>query len=182
MEIDKFIEKIYIIRGIPVMIDRDLAAFYGITTKRLNQQVERNQDRFPADFCFRLEDHEVEDLRSQNATAIQTKTRVNPIVFSEIGAYAVSGIIKSETAAKISVVIYRAFVILKKNLKNKEDLYLKIKQMEKKYDMELDTIWKKLHILDRFALGDKKQISNHEKTVRSNKSNTSHKSEFHGGS
>ena len=79
-----------------------------------------------------------------------------PIVFSEIGAYAVSGVIKSETAAKISVVIYRAFVILKKNLKNKEDLYLKIKQMEKKYDMELDAIWKKLLILDRFALGDKK--------------------------
>lgn len=155
MEIENFIEKIYIIRGIPVMIDKDLADFYGVATKRLNQQVDRNTDRFPSDFCFRLEDHEVDDLRSQNATAISSKTRVNPVVFTEIGAYAVSSVIKSDTADKISVIIYRAFIMLKKKLKNKGELYEKIKQMEKKYDMQLDAIWKKLTILDRLTFKEK---------------------------
>lgn len=155
MKMEEFVKKIYVIRGTPVMTDRDLAAFYGVTTKHLNQQVSRNEARFPADFCFHLFDHEVEELRSQNAAAIPSMSRANPRVFTEIGAYAVSGVIKSETADTISVFIYRAFVSLKNQLRNKEDLYEKIRSMEKKYDMQLDAIWKKLHLLDRWALKDK---------------------------
>lgn len=95
-------------------------------------------------FCFRLEDHEVDDLQSQNVTAISSKSRYHSRVFTEIGAYAVSGVIKSKTANDISVIIYRAFVAMKKNLKNGEDVFGKIKQMEKKYDMQHHQIWKKL--------------------------------------
>ena len=78
---------IFILRGKEVMLDKDLAELYGVETKRVNEAVRNNQDKFLEDFYFELTDKEFEDLRSKNSTAKFSKTRVNPKVFTEQGVY-----------------------------------------------------------------------------------------------
>jgi hypothetical protein len=110
---------IYGVRGHQVMLDQDLADFYGVVTRRLMEQVRRNANRFPEDFMFQLTAKEIEDLRSQNATANFNKMamrRTLPYVFTEQGALALSGVLKSDRAAEVSVVVARAFVALRNRL------------------------------------------------------------------
>ena len=107
--------RIFTIRGVQVMLDRDLAEMYNVPTSRLNEQVKRNLDRFPADFMFQLTQLELENLISQNAISRQHGgTRKLPFVFTEQGVAGLSGVLKSETAAKVHVTIMRAFVSLRK--------------------------------------------------------------------
>ena len=87
-------DKIFIIRGIQVMIDKDLAELYQVETRRINEQVKRNLERFPKDFMFQLTDDELNQLRSQNATANFNMVRTNPYVFTEKGIYMLAIIIK----------------------------------------------------------------------------------------
>lgn len=114
----------------PFMIAPDLAEVYGTSVKRLGEAVSRNPERFPDDFMFALTEAETERLRSQNATAkgqtamarmdtlrsqnatanpISTKVRYAPLAFTHAGAYALSAVLKSETAARVSVIVHRAF-------------------------------------------------------------------------
>ena len=96
-------ERIYSIRGQQVMFDSDVAFFFGTEVKKLNQQMKRNIDRFPEDFCFQLSEKELDTiLRSQNVTfnTISSKRRYNPFVYTEHGVLALAGVIKNETAAK----------------------------------------------------------------------------------
>lgn len=103
---------IYTIRGQQVMIDSDLAMLYGYEVKRLNEQVKRNIKRFPNDFMFQLEAHELNDLWSQIATAnINTKSRSLPHVFTEQGIYMLATVLKGELETKQTLAIIR---ILKK--------------------------------------------------------------------
>ena len=103
--------KIITIRGLQVMLDKDLATFYGVKPVRLREQVKRNPNRFPNDFIFQLNNHEVEFMVSQNAIpSKQYLGGTNPYVFTEQGVAALSGIIKSEKATLVSVEIFRAFV------------------------------------------------------------------------
>jgi len=101
-------DKIYYIRGQYVMIDSDLAEIYGYTTKRFNEQVQRNNKKFDEDFMFRLTDEEIKELsRSQNATPMQTKgikggRTYNPYVFNEQGIYMLMTVLKSDLAIKQS--------------------------------------------------------------------------------
>ena len=106
-------DKIFIIRGIQVMIDKDLAELYDVPTKRLNEQVKRNIERFDSDFMFQLTNQELENLRSQNATTNFNMIRTNPYVFTEQGVYMLATVLKSGIAVEVTKQIMRTFVKLK---------------------------------------------------------------------
>jgi hypothetical protein len=110
--------RIFTVRGQRVVLDSDLADFYGVETRRLVEQVGRNPDRFPEDFAFRLTRSEFDDLISQNATSRSGHggRRKLPLVFTEQGALAVSGVLRSEHAAEVSVAVARAFVAMRDQL------------------------------------------------------------------
>lgn len=95
----------------PFMLAADLAEVYGTSVKALNQAVDRNPERFPEDFMFVLNEGDLETLRSQSVTAnaISSKVRYAPNVYTHIGAYALSGVLKTPTAAQMSVVVHRAY-------------------------------------------------------------------------
>ena len=129
---DAVMQKIYLIRGQKVMIDSDLSALYGYETKRMNEQVKRNQERFPASFMFQLIPEEVESLRSQIATAnVSTKTRTLPYAFTEHGVLMLASILKTETAIKASVHIIEVFVKLREMVLTHKDILLKLEQLDK---------------------------------------------------
>ena len=111
--------KIFTIRGQKVMLDRDLAELYQVTTKRLNEQVKRNIQKFPSDFMFQLTEDEWDSLRSQIAT-LKTKRgqhrKYLPFVFTEVGCNTVSGILNSDVANARSIFIHRAFVAMKNQI------------------------------------------------------------------
>lgn len=98
----------------PAMLARDVAMIYGVDTKRVNEAVQRNPERFPEDFCFRLNQGELENLRSQNATSSLAHggTRHLPWMFTRFGANQLSTVLKSPVAAQRSVQIIRAFSAL----------------------------------------------------------------------
>lgn len=114
-EITVIQNKIYEIRGQRVMLDRDLAELYQVTTSALNQAVKRNSERFPADFMFRLTDEETENWKSQIVitNSITMGLRRNPCAFTEQGVSMLSAILKSAVAIQTSIVIMRAFVALR---------------------------------------------------------------------
>jgi hypothetical protein len=108
-------DKIFTIRGQQVMLDRDLAELYQVTTKRLNEQVKRNIKKFPSDFMFKLTEDEWQSLRSQIATSKKKRggRTYIPFVFTEIGCNTVSGILNTDVANARSIFIHRAFVAMK---------------------------------------------------------------------
>jgi hypothetical protein len=104
---------IRIVRGQRVLLDSDLAVIYGVTTKRLNEQVRRNASRFPADFLIRLTQQDVTDLRSQNATSSWGGRRYSPLAFTEHGAIMAATILNTPRAIQMSVYVVRAFARLR---------------------------------------------------------------------
>ena len=111
--------RIYTIRGIQVMLDNDIAEFYGVETKRLNEQVKRNIGRFPKAFMFQLSETDLNDLKSQFATSSWGGRRKIPYAFTEQGVAMLSAVLGSEAAVKVSVQIMSAFVASLKNLGKK---------------------------------------------------------------
>jgi hypothetical protein len=107
---------IHVIRGQRVMLDVDLAALYGVATRRLNEQVSRNRDRFPEDFAYQLTLQEVKNLMSQNATSSSRHggRRKLPWVFTEQGVAMLSSVLKSPTAVRVNIEIMRTFVRLRR--------------------------------------------------------------------
>ncbi len=143
MDIDKLTtqtisEKIYIIRGVKVMLDVDLADLYGVETKRLNEQVKRNAKRFPKDFMFKLTKKEFEDLRSQNATFKLKARNYLPNVFTEQGVAMLSSVLNSDRAIQVNIAIMRAFVQLRQLIDTNKELALKIEHIEKELTRRLD--------------------------------------------
>ncbi len=124
------------------MLDRDLAKIYGVSTKRLNEQIRRNEKRFPKDFMFRLSQEEAEQLicsRSQNATLKRGKNiKYLPSVFTEHGALMVANILKTEKAIRMSVFVVRAFVKMRQILGQYPDLAKKLKELETELKGRLD--------------------------------------------
>ena len=107
-------DKIFIIRGLQVMIDRDLAELYQVETKRINEQVKRNSEKFPVDFMFRLTDDETSQLVAKcDRFGLLKHSSSNPYVFTEHGVYMLSTVLKSSVATDISLAIMRTFVKLK---------------------------------------------------------------------
>jgi len=128
--------KIYILRGKKVMMDRDLAALYGVETKALNQAVRRNINRFPEDFMFLLTDDEETNLRSQIVTSSSGHggKRHNSTAFTEQGVAMLSSVLNSQRAISVNIQIIRTFTKLREMLAENADLRHKIEEIEKKYD------------------------------------------------
>ena len=144
--------KIYHIRGVNVMIDRDLASLYGVETKVLNQAVKRNIDRFPQDLMFVLSDEEFDNLRSQIVTSSWGGRRYRPRVFTEQGVYMLATVLKSKTAVEVTLAIMRTFTKMKNFLEQNNSLLQKIEQIEKrqtlyeyKTDEKINKIFKLLN-------------------------------------
>lgn len=127
---------IYDIRGLQVMLDSDLAKLYQVETKRINEAVKNNPDKFPSRFSFILEDSEVENLRSKFSTAnINNMSRTSPRAFTEQGIYMLATILKSQVATKVSIAIMDTFVNMRHYINyNKSLLPNKILLLESKVD------------------------------------------------
>lgn len=128
------INKIYLIRGQKVMLDRDLAELYGVETKVLKQAVRRNIARFPEDFMFEMNDSEFTRWRAEHAT---TKgdimgLRYAPFCFTEQGVTMLSCILNSERAIEVNILIIRIFTKLREMLLTHKDILLKLEQLEKR--------------------------------------------------
>ena len=162
--------KIFLIRSQKVMRDSDLAELYGVSTKRLNEQVRRNPIRFPPDFMFRLTLKEAELLRSQIATSKTGRggRRYLPLVFSEQGVAMLSSVLKSERAALVNVAIMRAFVRLREALWNHKELAYQLDCLEGKvkvHDSEIRAIFDAIRSLveEKQSAKPKRRIGFHQK-------------------
>lgn len=135
LSIGEIAQRIQLIRGQRVVLDVDLAAFYGESTKRFNQQVRRNLNRFPQDFMFQLEAEEFAALRLQSATVKSGRgqhRKYLPLAFTEHGAIMAATLLGSSRATEISVHVVRAFVELRGMLANNRDLAVKVERLERK--------------------------------------------------
>ena len=123
---------IRVIRGQQVMLDRDLAELYGVETKRLNEQVKRNIERFPEDFMFQLTKEEFENWKSQIATSnsIVMGARKRPYAFTEQGVAMLSGVLKSSTAVEANIRIMRAFVSMRHFMVNNAAIFQRLETIE----------------------------------------------------
>jgi ORF6N domain len=142
-KIDKYsVESaIYLIRGYRVMLDSDLASIYGVTTKRLNEQVRRNHSRFPEDFAFQLTPKEFTNLRSQIATSsLHGGRRYRPWVFTEHGALMLGNVLNSDIAVHASIRVVRAFVRLREMVAANAQLAAKLQELERRLDSHDEAI------------------------------------------
>jgi len=133
LSIGDIAQRIHLIRGQRVVLDTDLAAFYGETTKRFNQQVNRNRERFPEDFMFQLNAEEYESLRLQFATLKTGRgqhRKYLPHVFTEHGAIMAATLLNSPRATALSVYVVRAFVELRGMLSSNRELAGKVHALE----------------------------------------------------
>lgn len=127
-------ERILEIRGQRVMLDKDLAELYGVETKRLNEAVKRNINRFPDDFMFVLTDEEWLRLRSQNATSKRGGNRYRPFAFTEYGIAMLSSVLHSETAIQVNINIMRAFISIRHAVAAMLSTDLRYEQLSHKID------------------------------------------------
>jgi hypothetical protein len=135
LPVEHITQSILILRGQKVLLDSDLAALYGVSTRRLNEQVKRNLARFPDDFLFRLRASEVDALnRSQFATGSQKHRdpRFPPYAFTEHGAIMAATVLNSRRAVEMSVYVVRAFVKLRELLASNRQLSQKLAELERK--------------------------------------------------
>jgi len=169
---EKIISKIYVIREQKVMLDFDLADLYEVETRRLNEQVKRNIDRFPEDFMFRLTSKEWTIMRSQNVTAsfqnVQTQSivpmmsqnatssqsrrqlKLLPYAFTEHGVTMLASILKSERAVKMSIAVVRAFIELKNSALRYDSMIEQIQLLKQhlgEHDVQLNAIYTALENL-----------------------------------
>ena len=149
--------KIYFIRNQKVMLDRDLAALYGIETKVLNQAVKRNMSRFPEDFMFQLTEIEFQNLKSQIVTSSWGGTRKLPYAFTEHGVLMLSSVLKSDKAIQVNIQIMRIFTKVRQMLLDTTELKIDILQIQKKLENHDKNIELVFSYLDE--LTEKKKMS-----------------------
>jgi hypothetical protein len=144
MPTERIEQSILSIRGQRVILDSDLATLYGVTAKRLNEQVRRNTTRFPSDFMFQLTGEEFSVLRSHFATLKPGRGRHRkylPYVFTEQGVAMLSSVLNSERAVQVNIEIMRAFVRLRQILASHKDLARKLNALEDKYDAQFKSVF-----------------------------------------
>jgi hypothetical protein len=149
--VERIERSILLIRGQKVMLDRDLAYLYGVTTKVLNQAVKRHKDRFPEDFMFQLTMEEAKiwwtevrggSLRSQIVTLKRGQhIKYRPYAFTEHGILMLSSVLNSERAVQVNIEIMRAFVRLRRLLASHADLARKLETLERKYDAQFKMVF-----------------------------------------
>ena len=155
------IEKaIYFIRGEKVMLDRDLATLYGVSTRVLKQAVRRNTDRFPEDFMFVLNPVEFQDWRSHFVTskADRQGLRYPPMAFTEHGILMLSSVLNSKRAIQVNIEIMRAFVRLRQLLASNVELSGRLDELERKYDRQFKVVFDAIRKLMTPPAGNLKQI------------------------
>jgi hypothetical protein len=138
------VSKIYLIRNQKVMLDDDLAELYQVETRRLNEQVKRNIDRFPEDFMFQLTEAEWENLKSQNATSSWGGRRKIPYAFTEHGVLMLSSVLNSDRAIQVNIQIMRIYAKLREMLMTNKDILLKLEKLERKminHDQDIKVVF-----------------------------------------
>ena len=159
-------QKIYLIRGYKVMIDKDLASLYEVPTGRLNEQVKRNRGRFPKDFMFQLTKKEYDNWKSQIAISNSEKMglRRRPYAFTEHGVAMLSSVLNSERAVQVNIAIMRAFVKLRNILSTHKELAHKLKELEQKtekHDTEIQAIFEAIRQLMKPPAQPRRRIGFH---------------------
>jgi hypothetical protein len=136
---EAIISKIYVFRGLRVMVDRDLAELYGVETRVLNQAVRRNEKRFPEDFMFQMTSEEMQLWKSQIVISNSEKMglRKPPLAFTEQGVAMLSSVLNSERAIMVNIAIIRVFTKMRELLSTHKEILQKLEQLEKK-DIEQD--------------------------------------------
>ena len=132
--IERIESKILQVREQKVILSQDIAMLYGVETRRLNEQVKRNIDRFPEEFMFQLTKEEFENLKSQFATSSWGGIRRLPYAFTEHGVLMVANVLNSKRAIEVSVLVIKAFVRIRELILNNEELANKISELEKRLD------------------------------------------------
>jgi hypothetical protein len=157
--VPEVIEKqILLIRGQKVMLDRDLAVLYGVTTFNLNKAVQRNLDRFPGDFMFQLSEEEFKNLTFHFGISRWGGVRRPPYAFTEQGVAMLSGVLRSTRAVQVNIAIMRAFVRLRELLATHKDLARKLEELEKKYDAQFKVVFNAINMLMAPPEKPRKQI------------------------
>lgn len=141
---ERIVERILILRGQKVLLDLDLAALYGVSTKRFNEQVKRNLNRFPSDFMFKLSEEEFAALRSHFATSNKKPSqrggrRYLPYAFTEHGAIMAATILNSPISTEVSVYVVRAFVQLREMLSSHKKLAQRLDELESRIERKIVT-------------------------------------------
>ena len=141
ISVDRIQQCILLIRNHKVILDRDLAALYGVETRDLNKAVARNIERFPEDFMFQLNTTEFANLKFHFGTSSWGGTRKLPRAFTEQGIAMLSSVLRSKRAVEVNIAIMRTFVKLREILASNELLRCKIESMEQKYDEQFSVIF-----------------------------------------
>lgn len=162
---------IFLIREQKVMLDVDLAELYGVTVSALNQAVKRNKERFPDDFLFQLDSSELADFKSQNVicNSLNTRKGVNPTVFTEQGAYALSFVLRSQQAIEMGIFIARAFKHLRRFILQNDNLMLELKnldQLSKRFDVYEKRIEQNLLVIHKNRNVIEKRLNKLEDEVK----------------
>ncbi|MBE5320231.1 ORF6N domain-containing protein [Pedobacter sp. MR2016-19] len=155
------VNKIYELRSLKVMLDSDLAELYGVETKRLNEQVGRNLDRFPEDFMFQLTDEEWLNLKSQFATSSWGGRRKLPFVFTEHGILMLSSVLNSKQAIQVNIQIVRIFSRIRQFIVDNGELKLEIEEIKKtlnNHDKNIELVFTYLDRLIDKKIGPRKRI------------------------
>jgi hypothetical protein len=167
--VEQIERSIHVIRGQRVMLDSDLALLYGVTTKRLNEQIRRNKSRFPADFSYHLTSQEVAILKSQNATSSSGHggRRTAPRVFTEQGVAMLSSVLNSPIAVRVNIEIMRAFVRLRRLMATPGELVEQIRKLAETvqlHDNEIKVIARVLQQMIEKPATAPRQIGFHTKS------------------
>ena len=167
ISIEKIEKAIYLIRGEKVMLDRDLAELYDVSTAAFNQAVRRNRERFPEDFMFQLTSAEVDQLnRSQIVIGSEKHRdpRFRPYAFSEQGVAMLSSVLRSKRAIIVNIEIMRAFVQLRQMLASNAELSRRLDELESKYDNQFKVVFDAIRQL--MATPTRKEIGFHSRSVK----------------
>jgi len=145
--VERIEQKILLLRGQKALLDRDLAALYGVETRALNQAVKRNRDRFPPDFMFQLTRDEIMRISQSVISSPELKYSNTVYAFTEQGVAMLSGVLNSPRAIQVNIAIMRAFVRLRQLLATHADLARKLDELEKKYDEQFRVVFEALREL-----------------------------------
>ena len=169
ISVERIEKAIYLIRGEKVMLDRDLAKLYDVSTAALNQAVRRNRDRFPGDFMFQLTAAETAELnRSQIVIGSQKhrNPRSRPYAFTEQGVAMLSSVLRSKLAITVNIEIMRAFVKLRQIFVSNAELARHLDKLESKYDKQFKVVFDAIRHLMASPVGNRKEIGFRSRQVK----------------
>jgi hypothetical protein len=156
--IDVIEKKILLVDGRKVILDKDLAGLYGVTTGNLNKAVNRNKERFPEDFMVQLSLEEFNDLKFHFGTSSWGGTRKPPRAFTEQGIAMLSSVLSSQRAIQVNIEIMRTFVKLRELMSSHKDLARKLSELERKYDGQFQIVFEAIRQLIEVEEKPKKKI------------------------